>query len=178
MRQEEFRKLPYAYSFIPLGLKDLVEVEIHEGLRPECCPDRKDCKPIHVSLMNTKENLDTGFSGSCYGYCGLKTFQYMEATHHNDISHCVITPLKGVIRFFECYEDIGNDKRDILRILQLLKPMECEECGVIREDQPLINWIIQEKPEQRKWLCLGCAVRLGIAKYHPENKGTRRMMYF
>lgn len=119
MSEEKFK------AFIPLGLKDMVTVKIQEALRPECCPDRKDCKPIHVSLMNTKENLDKGFSGSCYGYCGTKTFQYGEATHHNDISHCIITPLKGVIRFFECYGDIGNDKHDILRLLQLLSFFFC-----------------------------------------------------
>jgi len=174
----EFEKLNYAYSFKPLGLQDQVTVEVREALRPNCCPDRQGCKPIHLTLMGTKENLDKGYSGACYGYCGTRIFQYGDATHHNDISHCVITPLKGVIRFFECYEDIGNDLRVILRVLQLLKPNACEECGVTREHETLTNWIIQEKPEKRKWLCLGCAVRLGIAQYHPENKDTGRMMYF
>jgi len=90
----------------------------------------------------------------------------------------VITPLKGVIRFFTVWSDLGNDSLELRRLLYILSPNECEECKTSRIHENLTSYIIQREPERRRWLCLGCAVRLGVVEFHPENIGTGRAVYY
>jgi len=165
-------------KFTPLGLTGEVSAPVQEDRRPECCPDRIACKPILVFWQTDKEQLDKGYSGSCWGYCGERRFIYGEAEHRNDLSHCVITPLKGVIRFFTVWSDLGNDSLELRRLLYMLSPNECEECKTSRIHENLTSYIIQREPELRRWLCLGCAVRLGVVEFHSENIGTGRAVYY
>jgi len=164
--------------FRPLGRTFRVRVPVRESERPECCPDRLGCQPFYLPILSMKEDLDKGYSGACFGYCGPRTFAYKKAVHWNDISHCIMTPLKGVIRFFNCIDDLGADFMSLRKMLQLLHPLACESCKTTHDHIDLCNYIIQEKPERRKWLCLGCAVRLGVVEFHPENIGTGRSVYY
>ena len=164
MKEKEF------VEFIPVDYTKKVRIEIKEDLRPRQCPDLT-CKPIHISIAGRQEDLDKGYSSSYYGYCGKTEFNFKEAHHPNDISHCIMTPLKGTIRFFVNVMDLGNDYFDIQRLLYLLAPANCAECNVSSQMQQLTYSIVKEgETKGTTPLCQKCRVRLGLDKWDEKNK--------
>lgn len=149
-------------EFVPVDYTQPVKIKIREDLRPRQCPDLT-CKPIHMSIAGVQKNIDEGYSSSCYGYCGKKEFQEKQVVHVNDISHCIMTPLKGTIRFFVNAMDLGNDLFDIQRLLYLLNPSHCAECNASSQSTRLCLSIISES--EKRWLCYRCRVRLGLDKF-------------
>lgn len=163
-------------QFTPVGVAEPVKLKVVGERRPGCCPDPKGCQPVYTTLA-LKEDLARGYSGNCYGYCGERVFVYDEATHRNDISRCMMTPLKGVVRFFTCYTDYLAEISELQRIAHMLNPAECEACKEPSFYARLTNYSnVTEK--RHGWLCRGCAVRLQVAQFHPENIGTGRAVYF
>lgn len=156
-------------EFIPIDYTKKVKIQVKEDLRPRQCPDL-DCKPIHISVAGQQKDLDDGYSSSCYGYCGKTEFNFKKANHPNDISHCVMTPLKGTIRFFVNAMDLGNDYFDIQRLLYLLSPSQCKECNAKSQSTPLVLSIVREKPTKREWLCYRCRLRLGFDTWNKDNR--------
>lgn len=174
-------------EFTPIGLTRTVKLKVlSEDKRPRCCPDPFGCKPIVLSSGASQENIDKGYSGSCYGYCGRHKFDYKEVQHENDISHCVMTPLKGCIRFFNNVGDFWNDELDVRRIRAMISPASCDFCGLTNFWHPITDMIVNkaelqsgaEKEERRKNVCERCSLRLGFVQYHPENEGTDRPLYW
>lgn len=180
--------MPEEIEITPVGYTHKVKLKVlPEDRRPIGCPDPEGCKMIHVSPMFTKEDQRQGYSGSCYGYCGRQEFQYKNVHHVNDISHCVFTPLKGVVRFFNNLNDFTNDIYDIKQIIHILKyPRVCEECKDDGHDSKIIG-IIKDSSlphdkvnddNNRIYLCVACAVRLGKIHFHPEAKGAAGHAYY
>lgn len=163
----------------PLGTTFTAKLRILEDKRPRCCPDLA-CKPFLVQT-NLQEELDKGFSGECWGYCGEQAFNFKEAEHRNDLSQCIMTPYKGVARFFLCYTDLMSALHQVGRAMHLLRPRYCDECTESQLRISLVNYFDRSEPHnefKRRELCLGCAVRLGWVEFHPENIGTGRSLYF
>ncbi len=157
-------------EFVPVDYTKKVKIQVKEEIRPRQCPDLT-CKPIHMSIAGNQKNLDDGYSSSCYGYCGKTEFDFKKANHPNDISHCVMTPLKGTIRFFINVMDLGNDYFDIQRLLYLLSPSHCSECNVSSQMNTLTLSIVKEgEKEGKTWLCHRCRVRLGLDKWDEKTK--------
>ena len=133
--------------------------------RPFCCPDPQKCVPIHISPFFVNKELTAGYSASCYGYCSEKRFIYDQVEHVNDISHCVITPLKGVIRFFNNIDDFFLDLWDIKSVLKLLRqPKICSECQADELRADIVTYI------DETILCNLCAVRIGRLHYNAATK--------
>ncbi len=157
-------------EFIPVDYTKKVKIQVKEEIRPRQCPDLA-CKPIHMSIAGNQKNLDEGYSSSCYGYCGKTEFNFKKANHPNDISHCVMTPLKGTIRFFINVMDLGNDYYDIQRLLYLLSPSHCSECNVSSQMHTLTHSIVKKgETEGKTPLCHRCRVRLGLDKWDEKTK--------
>ena len=94
--------------------------------RPTICFD-KDCEIIITDF--TEASFDQGFSFVCYGKMKKKhLFIERETKHENDISRCVYTPLKGMIRFFECFEDLCSDIALQIIVMDKLQPLICDVC--------------------------------------------------
>lgn len=157
-------------KFVPIDYTKKVTIEVKEDLRPRQCPDLA-CKPIHISIAGRQKDLDEGYSSSCYGYCGKTEFTFKKAHHANDISHCVMTPLKGTIRFFVNVMDLGNDYFDIRRLLYLLSPSHCKECNASSQLHTLTFSITKKNQKKgRTPLCHRCRVRLGLDKWNKKTK--------
>jgi hypothetical protein len=154
-------------EFVPVDYTKKVKIKVRENIRPRQCPDLT-CKPIHMSIAGDQKNLDDGYSSSCYGYCGLTEFDFKKAHHPNDISHCIMTPLKGTIRFFVNAMDLGQDLWDIQRLLYLLSPSHCAGCNISSQMRTLCLSIVSETEKQ--WLCHTCRFRLGLDKFDEETK--------
>lgn len=157
-------------EFIPVDYTKKVKIEVKEDLRPRQCPDLT-CKPIHISIAGRQKDLDEGYSSSCYGYCGKTEFTFKGAKHENDISHCIMTPLKGTIRFFINVMDLGNDYFDVQRLLYMLSPVYCKECHVSNQRTTIIFSIIgKDETKGTTPLCNRCRVRLGLDKWDESKK--------
>ncbi len=141
-----------------------------EESRPRWCPGHQNCRPVAKSFQTNQETMDKGYSGTCYGHC-LTSFKVLDVDHVNDFCKCVMTGLKGVIRNFINYNDMGIDRGDLGRLMQMLRPRNCEECKRPTYDAPLTSWA------NGPTLCDGCAVRLGVIEFIPVNVGTGRAVY-
>ena len=158
--------------------------------RPALCVCPKSCMPIYNGcfaddrIKDASGDLSQGYSGECVGKMAVPNeFIYGGNHHKNDLNHCFITPLKGIIRFEECWEDIGNAWHMFSVVLDLLRPLVCCECGVNRRQDatfhqliPPENWKPGMSCEEynaapRKHYCGECGVRMGLLKPHPKNFG-------
>lgn len=130
--------------------------------RPHYCIDPGRCEVLWSNY--TTETFDRGESINCYGRMAEQhVFVAGETTHKNDLSRCLYTPLKGVIRYLECKADLEIDVIANNKVLDTIDPQECDECGyVARDDQKVLKF------QDGARLCLQCGVRLGRLVWHPE----------
>ena len=101
--------------------------------RPHLCPCSKTCTPIWNGLAFDERvisgDLNEGYSGDCIGQSEPLTYVVGGQEHVNDLNHCIITPLKGVLRFQVCKEDIEGMLQMSQAVLAEIEPLECEQCG-------------------------------------------------
>jgi hypothetical protein len=101
--------------------------------RPDTCID-KQCGFIYSSFDKDRNDIEKGFSYFCYGklpgnHIGAD-FKHIDAQHDNDISHCIYTPLKGIIRFFVNKDDLWIELLGMMMTLDKLHPIgKCVKCG-------------------------------------------------
>lgn len=135
-------------------------------------------------IKDEEADMSQGYSGECIGKMNEPfTFIYGGNPHTNDINHCHFTPLKGIIRFQECADDLWGTMILISRTLDILKPIECCLCGENSRLSAHFHRLIPPElhpenmePEEfnvapRNVYCEACAVRLGLLKPHFENFG-------
>ena len=83
--------------------------EQQESWRPAFCPDRT-CTPL-IHPLTDPDNMEPGFDRPgfavfCFGRLAAPldwTFAGVE--HHEDLSNCQSSPLKGNVRWFDNAED-------------------------------------------------------------------------
>lgn len=148
----------------PIGLAKEVTIRTNEKLRPRTCPDL-GCKPIIRGWGSSDEQLQEGYSGTCYGYCGEKEWQYKDVNHQNDFCCCVMTPFKGHIKFVENFNDIANTYYETKILVGMLHPNLCMNCGVKGSDETVTGF-----GGTNKFYCTACAVLLGFKMYNEETK--------
>jgi len=96
--------------------------------RPHWCFG--DCEPIFSRY--SRENFDKGASCFCYGQMTTEHIFTAKATEHiNDLSHCLYTPLKGIIRFFLNENDAYVEFLSICAVLDTISPHICKSCGAV-----------------------------------------------
>jgi len=131
--------------------------------RPHICLD-ESCFMLFTSYR--REYFDEGGSFECWGRL-TKTheFQHEETTHRNTHSHCIFTPLKGMIRFFLNAEDAWMDIQGYQTVIRdCKKPWVCEACGV-RGDSTR-SGVTQYSDDRR--LCDMCSVREEYRRFDEE----------
>jgi len=80
----------------------------------------------------SKEGFDKGASSFCYGKMAQEhKFIEKETEHINNFSHCLYTPLKGIIRFFLNEDDAYTEFLAVCAVLDKYKPHICKNCGPI-----------------------------------------------
>jgi len=159
--------------------------------RPKLCPCPRTCTPLYNSMVcdsrikDEEADMSQGYSGECVGKMTQEVeFVYGGAPHKNDVNRCVFTPLKGIIRFQENADDLWSSLLLLSHALDLLKPIQCVECGendrLTRFYQlvPAEHFRVDMTPEEynnapRKIYCGMCAVRLGLLKPRFENFGKK-----
>lgn len=162
--------------------------------RPKLCPCPRTCDPIWNGMVSDprikdeEADMSQGYSGECIGKMKEPiAFIYGGAEHRNDCNRCVFTPLKGIIRFQENWEDLGSSILLMEHALEILRPIKCEYCGEeSRHSTKFLHlvdrdWLKEHTDHTaeefnaapRRTLCLCCAVYLGYIKPHPENFGKR-----
>jgi len=108
------------------------EKERARKLRPPFCFD-KSCQ----LLLSTYEekSFDEGYSFFCFGKLKKpQVFKEKQALHENTLSYCYYTPLKGMIRFFMCEDDLWGEVWAMIRVMNKLKEIKCGKCGgVVRK---------------------------------------------
>lgn len=158
--------------------------------RPKLCPCPRTCQPLYNSMVcdsrikDEEADMSQGYSGECVGKMSQEIeFIYGDAPHKNDVNHCVFTPLKGIIRFQENADDLWSAKILISRVLDVLRPLKCVECGESNSLSTHFHQLIPPEvfrpdmtPDEynnapRKTYCSECAVRLGLLKPHFKNFG-------
>jgi len=94
--------------------------------RPPFCYDKK-CKVIYSTYKS--EDFKDGYSFSCYGKLP-KTHIFIEkkAKHINNFSCCIYTPLKGMIRFFMCEDDLWGEAQALIGVMNRIKKIKCPKC--------------------------------------------------
>jgi len=96
--------------------------------RPYNCPEH-NCCPI-FQAKDSNWDISTPKSGEsffCFGRMEKPTvFLYNGVEHKNNLSTCICTPLKGVIRFQENKNDWVWMKASYERALEKLKEIENE----------------------------------------------------
>lgn len=136
--------------------------------RPKLCPE-KDCTPFWNMIDQDRKDdyIGKGGSGDCVGI--LKdpvTFIYKETTHTNNMSHCIFTPLKGMIRFQINMDDAWRIYLLMGALMDKEKPLICDECGPVRRSSGETVIIYDDKTR----LCRLCALRLGKSEWLPDEK--------
>jgi len=163
---------------------------ISVATRPKLCPCPRTCTPIYNSMVcdarikDESADMAQGYSGECIGKMSEAVeFIYGGSPHKNDMNRCVFTPLKGIIRFQENADDFWSSIILLSRALDVLKPIECCECGESSRTSAHFHHLIPKElyrpnmtPEEfnnapRKIYCSECAVRLGLLKPWLENFG-------
>lgn len=121
--------------------------------RPKLCPCQKSCTALYNGMAfddRIKDgDLDEGYSGDCIGKSKPTTYEVGGQVHTNDMNHCIITPLKGVIRFQVCEEDIRGMLHMAKHVLHYLdEARKCCECGVTGM---WVHWIVT--PDKKRHCC-------------------------
>lgn len=148
----------------PIGLKNKVTLTVRENLRPRTCPELT-CKPLIRGWGSSDEQLQKGFSATCYGYCGKKEWKYKEANHQNDFCVCVMTPFKGHIKFVQNFNDIANTSHETRTLTGMLNPNKCKNCDVKGSYETVTHYGGKENA-----FCRACAVKLGFVIYDEKTK--------
>jgi hypothetical protein len=143
-----------------------MENDPKEKPRPSLCPE-KCCKPFWN--MFPEEEIQKGYSGDCLGIMGDVKFIYKEAEHINNWSHCIFTPLKGMIRYQINSGDAWRIYLLMGAILDKEKPLVCEECGF--QKRAFGETVIKYTDRS---LCPVCAFRLGRREWNTEEKRYQR----
>lgn len=157
--------------------------------RPKLCPCKRTCSPIWNSMAvdsrikDEEADMNQGYSGECIGRMEPPVeFIYGGNLHRNEINHCHFTPLKGIIRYQECADDLWGSLILISRALDVLRPIQCTECGQCGRLSshywhlvPPESYREEMSPDEfnaapRKVYCDGCAVRLGLLKWHDAER--------
>lgn len=102
--------------------------------RPPLCPCPVSCQPMYNSMADDDRlkvgDLDEGYSGECIGKAQPTEYVVGGQVHHNDMNHCVFTPLKGVIRFQINPEDVVGMMHMCQAVQAALNPdRQCAICG-------------------------------------------------
>ena len=128
--------------------------------RPELCPDNR-CEPLFTDF--DKGHFEKGYSFGCVGKLAEPhEFRWREITHRNTHSHCLYSPMKGLIRFLITPEDAWGDYVMMAQILKTAMPLQCDDCGETdRIGQSYLK-------VGGKRYCNRCAVRLGILGWDGE----------
>lgn len=148
----------------PIGLKNTVTLTVRESLRPRTCPDLS-CKPLIRGWGSSDEQLQEGYSGTCYGYCGQKEWKFKDVNHENDFCACIMTPFKGHIKFVENFNDIANTYYETRTLVGMLNPNKCMNCDVKGSDEKVTGF-----GGTGKSYCTACAVLLGFKTYNDKTK--------
>ena len=135
--------------------------------RPRLCVEN-ECQPLCNMMDQTPDDyIEKGGSGDCIGFLDPPvTFIYKETTHTNNLSHCVFTPLKGMIRY---QINAGDAWRIYLLMAMLLdkdNPLVCDECGP--KTRKFAETVVLYPDKTR--LCRLCSLRLGKMEYLPDEK--------
>lgn len=94
--------------------QDMLKKRIEKRFPPTICIDKKcEC------LLNQQDRLmwDNGHSFNCWGRIDPHRFTGDGFTHNNDLSHCIYTPGKGMMRFYENTDDQYLAIRDLIALL-------------------------------------------------------------
>jgi len=141
-------------------------------MRPSTCLDGT-CVVL-FSTFNA-DWVDKGGSFSCWGRMDEpRVTPYREVEHRNTHSHCVYTPLKGVIRFFICHEDISGDLFGMRALLIDTRRPECfvcQDCGC--KSMPIYGFEVTEYLDGDRY-CIRCAIRNGKWVFNEEKKEWER----
>lgn len=110
--------------------------------RPPLCPCPHSCQPLYNSMAGDDRiktgDINEGYSGDCIGKGDESVYVVGGQTHTNDMNHCVMTPLKGVIRFQINQDDVGGMLQMCQAVLHQLNPRQCAVCG---ESKRWTHWI-------------------------------------
>lgn len=105
--------------------------EINRKSRPALCPCARTCTPIWNGLAFddrvARGDLNEGYSGDCIGKSEPLVYIVGGKRHWNDLNHCFFTPLKGIIRFQICQDDLHAMSEMIRAVLADIDPMKCEQ---------------------------------------------------
>ncbi len=128
--------------------------------RPKLCPDDR-CEPIFTDFDSA--HFEKGYSFNCAGKLAEPhEFRWREITHRNTHSHCIYTPLKGMIRFLITPGDAWGYYVAMANLLKVAMPLQCSECG----ETDRIGQSYQKIGH--KSYCQRCCVRLGIWQWDGE----------
>jgi len=130
--------------------------------RPKICPD-KSCEVMFNDYL--ARNFKRGASFHCWGKMS-KQIEFIsgKTEHLNEYSHCVYTPLKGLIRFFVNADDAWTDIVGNSKLLDHAKPIKCKECG--ESSRLAARFLIFGDGTY----CQLCAYRLNKIRYHGEER--------
>jgi len=130
--------------------------------RPKLCPD-PSCEILFTDYQF--KQFKQGASFHCWGRMREQIRWISGKTEHlNEYSHCVYTPLKGLIRFFLNADDAWTDIIGLSRLLDHAKPLECKACG---ESNRLTARFLVLKDGL---YCSLCAYRLGKIRWYEQEK--------
>jgi len=137
--------------------------------RPHICLD-ESCFMLWTAYR--REYFDEGGSFECWGrLTETHEFQHKKTTHRNTHSHCIFTPLKGMIRFFLNDEDAWADIQGYRAIIRDCKePWVCEGCEVHGDSA---RSGITQYSDDRK-LCDRCSIREGYYYFDEEERKWKR----
>lgn len=136
-----------------------------ERQRPHICPNPK-CEMLWTNFR--REKFDQGYSFDCW--CKMPVPNSIAspdggAIHTNDLFNCTWTPFKGLTRFLKNVGDIRRELIAVGKLLDKLRPLECDECGPVnRMDGSSTQY--GDGPR----LCDKCAVRLGKMRWNGKYK--------
>lgn len=123
---------------------DATTGKIDRKARPPLCPCPVSCQPIYNSIADDDRmktgDLDEGYSGDCMGMAQPTQYVVGGQVHHNNMNHCVFTPLKGIIRFQINPEDVYGMLHLASAVMSELHPERvCKKCG---SKGRWIHWIV------------------------------------
>ena len=124
--------------------------------RPQLCPCPRSCKPIYNALAFDERietgDLSEGYSGDCIGQTVAREYIVNGNLHTNDLNHCLFTPLKGIVQFQVCKDDLESMLTMLRAVLAEIDPMECARC---QKNRRFAHFVIVN--DER--LCCDCARR-------------------
>jgi len=109
--------------------------------RPPFCFD-KNCQCIMNPQGLTKENVEKGFSGSCFGKMEKPVdWLFNKVNHINNYYFCMYSPFKGWIRFALDHHDLLALKMGLLTLLKIADEhpeiqVEIDKIYKMREQEP------------------------------------------